>query len=161
TPAWSKSITGTWRRALSSMRFTPARPALPARSSPPSCRCRRGEGDPANAWPSGRRRQEGRSAPGPLRTSFHPLHAHWPAAASQPYEPHRERGLHLPSCARKAIAAENVKIEYRFADGHYDRLPALASDLVSRQVNVLVALGVSGFAAKTSTADIPIVTITG
>src|SRR5215510_12015211 len=44
------------------------------------------------------------------------------------------------------VEGENVKIEYRFADGHYDRLPALASDFVSRQVNVLVAVGGSGLA---------------
>ena len=46
-------------------------PRLPERSSPPSCRCRRGEGDLANARPSGRCRQEGRSAPGPVCASFH------------------------------------------------------------------------------------------
>ena len=40
----------------------------------------------------------------------------------------------------------NVMIEWRFAEGHYDRLRALAADLVSRQVNVLVATGGTGSA---------------
>ena len=56
------------------------------------------------------------------------------------------------------IEGENVTIEYRWAEGQYDRLIVLARDLVARNVNVLVAVGGedSALAAKVATGTISI-----
>jgi putative ABC transport system substrate-binding protein len=57
------------------------------------------------------------------------------------------------------VEGRNVAIEYRWGEGNYDRLPALAAELVDRRVAVLVAVGgdPSAHAAKKATSTIPIV----
>jgi putative tryptophan/tyrosine transport system substrate-binding protein len=61
------------------------------------------------------------------------------------------------------IEGQNVTIEYRSADGRFERMPALATDLVRRQVAVIVGIGgdIAPQSAKAATSSIPIIFATG
>jgi putative tryptophan/tyrosine transport system substrate-binding protein len=75
-----------------------------------------------------------------------------------------QSGAHIQTIFRQGLAAAGLtegrdfRLESRWADGQYDRLPAMAADLVRRQVSVLVATPTaSAVAAKAATAAVPIV----
>jgi putative ABC transport system substrate-binding protein len=61
------------------------------------------------------------------------------------------------------VEGQNVSIEYRWAENHYDRLPGLAAQLVGREVDVIATNGgePSAFAAKKATSTIPIISVVG
>jgi putative ABC transport system substrate-binding protein len=107
-------------------------------------------GGAAVAWPVAARAQPAMPVIGFLSALSHGTAPHMTAAWQRGL---RETGF---------VESRNVAIEYRFTDGQYDRLPALAAELVSRPVDLILAQGPpAALAAKAVTSTIPIVFVVG
>lgn len=101
----------------------------------------------AVAWPVALHAQQTTPKIGVLRTG------------SPDQLPHLRTAFHQGLAETGFIEHQNLVVEYRWAEGHYDRMPELLNDLVRRQVSVIAAPGstISALAAKAATQTIPVV----
>jgi hypothetical protein len=180
-PTRARTIKHIVRRALAGVRFVPESGQIPNVSVGPSCAAISGS---SRSFPAAGEV----SGPGKGRTLADPDGdrmrrrefigvlggaAAWPLAAhaQQPKMPvigllssispdgHPLAAFHRGLSEQGYVENRNVAIEYRFAEGRYDRLLALASELVSQPVAIIAAVGSSpaALAAKSATQKIPIV----
>src|SRR5262249_7596262 len=99
-------------------------------------------GGAAAAWPpAARAQQTAVPARGRLRGGV----------AADPVTADRLRAFRQVLSEAGYVEGRNVAIEYHWAEGQYDRLPALAAELASQQVAVIVAFGLAALAAKNAT----------
>ena len=107
-------------------------------------------GGAAATWPHTARAEEPRRVIGVLSSAAYDA---YPGAEAAFIQGLKDTGF---------IEGKNISIEWRWAEGQYDRLSSLADELVARNVSVIYAMDVpSAFAAKESTKTIPIVFLTG
>ena len=103
-------------------------------------------GSAAAGWPTAATAQQGMPVIGFL------------AVGARGSTRHQDAAFHAGLKEHGYVEGQNVAVEYRFAESHFEHLPALAAELVHRQVTVLFAISNDGaLAAKQATTTIPIV----